>query len=52
MRGRQQGLFDVVGKRGAILSTMAKESSQSMKWTEEHEGMDAYATMAAQERHQ
>ena len=26
--------------------------SQSMKWTEEHEGIDAYATMAAQERNQ
>ena len=25
-RGRQQALFDVVGKRGAILLTMAKES--------------------------
>ena len=25
-RGRQQALFDVEGKRGAILSTMAKES--------------------------
>ena len=25
-RGRQQALFDVVGKRGATSSTMAKES--------------------------
>ena len=25
-RGRQQAFFDVVGKRGAILSTKAKES--------------------------
>ena len=26
--------------------------SQSLKWTEEHEGIDAHATMAAQERNQ
>ena len=49
---------DFIDKKFCLIYTDSSSSSiyctfsQSMKWTEEHEGIDAYATMAAQERNQ
>ena len=49
---------DFIDKKFCLIYTDSSSSSiyctfsQSMKWTEEHEGTDAYATMAAQERNQ
>ena len=49
---------DFIDKKFCLIYTDSSSSSiyctfsQSMKWTEEREGIDAYATMAAQERNQ